>query len=746
MGIEKRMLPADPITTLVGTIEKVTYVDPDTHYTVARLRADRSGSLVTILGCIPALTEGEAVRVSGTWQNHVRYGQQLRIQTIETLLPATTAGIRKYLANGIVKGIGAKTVDRLVSLFKEQTFEIIEKHPERLQEVRGIGPETAARIHAGWTSQHTFRSVVNFLQQHGIDISHAAKLFKAYGDATLDVVDRTPDRIVVDMPRIGFHIVDALLRDAAGDSSDPKWIKACLMLLLQDAVENGHTFVPYTRIAARIEKRWGIATEALQHALENGVRDGDLIAEPLGGDSQDAAIYFKGLHQAEVGIADKLSAMLRLPPLPETVQREWMSARIVERLALEPSNEQLTTLENIFNRRVGIITGGPGTGKTTLIRSLTAVLTAMGSKIQLAAPTGRAARRLAEITQQPAFTIHKLLGFDPAGTSFRFNRDNPLQSDVVIVDEASMIDLELMYHLLNALHVTSHLILVGDVFQLPSVGPGSVLADLIESRRIPTFELKKIFRQSRESAIIINAHRVRTGARPIIDANAEWDPTADFYFIERRRPTAVIETIVDLCRNAIPRNLGLDALTDIQVLTPMHKGQIGTLNLNQILQKELNAAAVGVQAAGREFKPGDKVMHLRNNYIKDVFNGDSGTVFQIDSEDPKMIIEYDGRRISYDFSELDQISLAYAITVHKSQGSEYPAVIIPLVTQHHPMLQRNLLYTAITRGKQLVVLIGQPKALETALGNDRSQRRLSTLSQRLRYGTADRSPILDIAG
>jgi exodeoxyribonuclease V alpha subunit len=299
---------------------------------------------------------------------------------------------------------------------------------------------------------------------------------------------------------------------------------------------------------------------------------------------------------------------------------------------------------------------------------------------------------------------------------------------------------------LNALHVTSHLILVGDVFQLPSVGPGSVLADLIESRRIPTFELREIFRQSRESAIIINAHRVRTGARPIIDANAEWDPTADFYFIERRRPTAVIETIVDLCRNAIPRNLGLDALTDVQVLTPMHKGQIGTLNLNQILQKELNAAAVGVQAAGREFKPGDKVMHLRNNYTKDVFNGDSGTVFQIDSGDQKMIVEYDGRRISYDFSELDEISLAYAITVHKSQGSEYPAVIIPLVTQHQPMLQRNLLYTAMTRGKQLVVLIGQSKALEIALGNDRSQRRLSTLNERLRYGTADQSPILDIAG
>jgi exodeoxyribonuclease V alpha subunit len=729
----------DPLTcrsalqtvTLEGHIEKVSFHNRENQFTIARFQVTGTDNPVTVLGLLPHSHPGSVLRITGTWETHARYGQQLRIVTAEAVLPATIDGIRQYLGSGFVKGVGPRTIARLVNHFQGETLAVIENAPARLSEVKGIGRQTAQRISEAWRTEHALRGLIRFLQENGVNTLYAGRIFAAYGAESISVLKNEPLRLSHDFPRIGFTIADAVMQHSGVPFDDPRRVESCILHLLGESLNDGNTFVPTADLAERCRRVFNIDEESIANACRNLAEADEVVMEDRPVDPPQQAVYLTALHRAESTIATRIKALLSFPVRPPEMDQDRIAAQVLARLAIALSSEQTAVIANIFAFRVAIVTGGPGTGKTTLIRSITAVFESLGKQIVLAAPTGRAARRLAQVSGRKAHTIHRLLGYNPVEDGFEHDADNPLQSDVVIIDEASMVDTLLMAHLLQAVHVSSRLILVGDVFQLPSVGAGNVLADLIRSQAIRTFELNEIFRQDRESSIILNAHRVRRGAQPVIAPSDFSVQATDFYFFEEERPEAVLESIVDLCRRGVPKHFALDPINDIQVLTPMHKGVVGTINLNRILQERLNPHPEGLRIGGRSFKPGDKVMHLKNNYRKDVYNGDSGILRNIDQKKEIASVDYDGRIVEYDFTELEEISPAYAVTVHKSQGAEYPAVIMPLVTQHFVMLQRNLLYTAITRGKQLVVLIGSRKALDIALRNDRPQQRLSGLTDRL---------------
>ena len=726
-------MPADTasLTTLEGHLERITYYNQENHFTIAKLRTSGVDQLVTVLGHIPDPNTGEAVRVTGNWETHPKYGQQLRMTTFETVLPATVEGIKDYLASGFIRGVGPKTVTSLVSHFGDRTLTVIESEPNRLTEVKGIGAETVKRIIAAWEKHHFLRQVIQFLQENDIKTAYAARICEQYGSDALDILRNDPFRLAHDFPGFGFLIADMLMRKSGIEADDPERVQACVLHILRSHVDQGHIFVPQDTVVDRCRKLFGIEADVTRYAINNLITAGEIVAEDDQRENDTQLLYLKALHEAETGVAARITAFLSHPVAGNGPDRNLIVSEVLHRLAIELPSEQLEILEAVFSHRIAIITGGPGTGKTTLIRSITAVYESLGKKVVLGAPTGRAARRLSEVSHREAATIHKLLGLSPGEESAEWNRDNPLQADVLIIDEASMIDTFLMFHLLNAIHITSRLILVGDVFQLPAVGPGNILADLIQSGSIATYKLKNIFRQVQKSRIIRNAHRIRRGDLPVFEPVASFEEWNDFYFVDLNQPQAVAELIVDLCVNKIPERFSLDPMRDIQVLTPMHKGIVGTLHLNQLLQEHLNPNPITLRKSGSAYKTGDKVMHLINNYQKEVFNGDSGVICDIDLKNETVSVDYEDGIIDYDFSELNQISLAYAITVHKSQGSEYPAVIVPIMTQHYALLQRNLLYTAITRGKRLVILIGTQKALQIALNNNRPQERRSGLMYRL---------------
>jgi exodeoxyribonuclease V alpha subunit len=620
---------------------------------------------------------------------------------------------------------------RIVKRFGADTLNVIENYPEKLLEVEGIGKTKAASISNAWKDHHAIRSLMQFLQEAGVKTSYSAILLKEYGLDALNIIQSNPYCLANDIPGIGFYMADAIALKLGKSENEPERARACIIHLMQQFSNDGHVFAYLDQLTARCKNLFQIESEAAEEAIEYLSTAGELLIENKAEVPDKKAVYLKALHQAEAGLANRLKALLSVPVVPQGIDTEQISNEVLKKLAIKLSEEQLNVLEKIFSYRAVIITGGPGTGKTTLIRSINAVFKALGKQISLAAPTGRAARRLAELTHRDAKTIHRLLGYNFKDNLFDKNQDNPLDADAVIIDEASMVDTYLMFHLLNAIPMTSMLIMVGDVFQLPSVGPGNVLDDMIKSDIIPVFYLKKIFRQARESSIVLNAHRVLKGEFPLLKHINEPADLSEFYFIEQNNPEKVVSTIVELCTRAIPERFGFDPVKEVQVLAPMHKGVVGTINLNQVLQKVLNPNPVTINATNNSFKPGDKVMHLKNNYQKEVFNGDIGTIISIDSKKEELSVDFYGRAVSYDFTETGELSLAYAISVHKSQGSEYPAVIIPLMTQHYALLQRNLLYTAITRGEKLVILIGMKKALDIALKNDRPRQRLSMLTDRL---------------
>ena len=717
--------------TLLGHIERVTFHNRDNHYTIAKFRVDKTDGLVTILGTMPHPSPGEALKVTGRWETHPKYGPQLRIRSYEALLPDQKDELAKYLSSGLISGLGQQTANRLVAHFGDQTIAVIENDSERLKEVAGIGEVLAFKIASQWKAKHALRSLMAFLQENGIKTAYCQRIVKTYGDDAEKILRNEPYRLVHDIPGIGFHIADTIAINAGASREDPRRIRECLLYLLVQAADTGHTFCFENDLTKQCFESFEINPELAAAALAELETEQEVVIERPTGALAPTAVYHYRLYEAENGIAAKLKALMSIPLATVPLKAEQITAQVLKKLALKLSSEQLQVVEGVLAHRVGVITGGPGTGKTTLVRSLCAVFGSLGKTVSLAAPTGRAARRLSEVTGKKAATVHKLLGYNPTEGFFERDRDNPLETDVMIVDEVSMVDTLLMYQLTRALPATAVLILVGDAFQLPSVGPGNVLADIIASAAVPVFSLNTIFRQAAESPIVLNAHRVRKGAFPEIVAQEIDQGLSEFYFIETQHPDDVVARICQLCTQTLPEKFGLDRVRDIQVLTPMHRGEAGTINLNQVLQQKLNFRPAAEKIAGVAFRPGDKVMHLRNNYQKDVFNGDIGTVKSIDPQEKTLRITYYERDVDYDFAELDELILAYAISVHKSQGSEYPAVIVPLLTQHYILLQRNLLYTAMTRGKKLVILIGSLRALEIAVKNDQSGNRRSGLVDRL---------------
>ncbi|MBU3981292.1 MAG: ATP-dependent RecD-like DNA helicase [Proteobacteria bacterium] len=726
-----KMNPSLPLTALEGKLEQITYFNKETLYTIAKLKTGNTDNLVTVVGFMGGVSPGEALRIKGTWETHPKYGQQFRIKSYDVTLPASVEGIGSYLQSGIIKGIGPMMASRMVKRFGADTLNVIENCPEKLLEVEGIGKTKATSISNAWKNHHAIRSLMQFLQEAGVKTSYSSILLKEYGMDALKIIQSNPYCLANDIPGIGFYAADTIALSLGKLENEPERVRACIIHLMQQSTNDGHVFAYMDQLTARCKNLFQIDSETTEEAIEDLSASGDLIIENKAELPDKKAVYLKTLHHAEAGLANRLKAFLSVPVVPQGIDSEQISNEVLKKLAIKLSQEQLNVLEKLFFYRAVIITGGPGTGKTTLIRSINAVFEALGKQISLAAPTGRAARRLAELTHRDAKTIHRLLGYNFKDNLFDKNQDNPLDADAVIIDEASMVDTYLMFHLLNAIPMTSMLIMVGDVFQLPSVGPGNVLDDMIKSGVIPVFYLKKIFRQARESSIVLNAHRVLKGEFPLLKHINEPTDLSEFYFIEQNNPEKVLSTIVELCTRAVPERFGFNPVNEIQVLTPMHKGVVGTINLNQMLQKALNPTPVIINAINNSFKLGDKVMHLKNNYQKEVFNGDIGTIISIDGKKEELSVDFYGRTVSYDFTETGELSLAYAISVHKSQGSEYPAVIIPLMTHHYALLQRNLLYTAITRGEKLVIVIGMKKALDIALKNDKPRRRLSMLADRL---------------
>lgn len=717
-------------TTVEGHVERVTFYNPDSHFAIFRFRVDGSGGRISVLGTMPEPGIGETLRITGSWETHPRFGEQLRLTRFETVLPTTADDIRTYLAAGFLPGLGIKTVSRLVDHFGDDTLAVIESTPERLTEVDGIGEKTARRLADAWKTHHAVRDLMRFLHDNGIRTVYCSKLLGLYGTPAKEILSREPYRVAHDLPGIGFYIADTIARNAGAPADDPMRIQACVLHCLEQFASEGDVFADEDAVLDRCRTLFQIDAQDALAALAD-LADGEaLVIDGHGQDSGLRRLYLKPMHTAETGIAARIAALMSVPVPTPGVDSQQITERVVKRLAIQLSEDQLAVVTDVLNHRLAVITGGPGTGKTTLIRSVAAIFESMGLGVRLAAPTGRAARRLAEVSDRKAATIHKLLRYSIEEGRFLHDGKEPIETDVLIVDEVSMVDTALMHHLLCALPLNARIILVGDVFQLPSVGPGTVLADLIASARLPVYVLNKIFRQGQESPIVVNAHRIRQGLSP--DLGRPEDPAEgnEFYFIEQHRPERVVATVIELCTQAIPRHFSLDPMADIQVLTPMHKGPAGTINLNQVLQQALNpSAAASPQAMA--FRTGDKVMHLRNNYQKDVFNGDIGTVDGIDGQNRILSVDYQDRIVDYDFSELEELALAYAISVHKSQGSEYPAVVIPLTTQHYPLLQRNLLYTAVTRARQLVVLVGDRRALEIALERDAPRARRSGLAGRL---------------
>ena len=721
-----------PKSTLEGELERITYSNPETHYTIAKLKTSKTHNMVTIVGSMPAVKPGQFLKIEGTWETHPKYGQQFKIASYEETLPATISGIKKYLASGIVKGIGPSTAHRMISCFGAKTFEIIEKNPERLVEVDGVGPAKAALIGDAWKNNHAARGVMQLLQNSGVKTAYCAKILKTYGADAVNIIRNDPYRLATDIPGIGFYFADRIALTLGVSRDDTQRVRACIIHVIQQFINEGHVFIFENQLVVQCADLFSLEADITRYSIEKLSADGELVIENAPDTSENKIVYLKEIHQAETGISNRIKALLSVPVIPPSIDADRISKEVQKKLAIALSQEQIDVLEKILSHRVVIITGGPGTGKTTLIRSVNAIFEALGKRVLLAAPTGRAARRLSEVTRRDAKTIHRLLGVNFKDGLFDKNRDNPLDADAVIIDEASMVDTLLMFYLINAVPMTAALILVGDVFQLPSIGPGNVLSDMIKSARTPIFYLKKIFRQAHKSPIVFNAHRIRQGEFPVFKPLDPTEGLSEFYFIEQDDPNTVVTTILELCTKTIPERFNFDPVHEVQILTPMHKGVIGTTHLNQVLQEVLNPNPVIIETRGSTFKIGDKVMHLKNNYQKEVFNGDIGTIRTVDVKENIFSVDFYGRTVSYDFTEMDDISLAYAISVHKSQGSEYPAVILPIMTQHFVLLQRNLLYTAITRGKKLVILIGTKKALAIALKNDTPKKRLSGLAFRLK--------------
>ncbi len=732
------MVTADTaLEALGGSVERVTFHSEESGFCVLRVKVPGHKDFVTVTGSAASIAPGEYIDCQGSWCNDKNYGLQFKAQRLSVVPPSTLEGIEKYLGSGMIKGIGPHFAGKLVKAFGEKVFDVIEETPEALLSLTGIGRKRMETVVSAWAGQKVIRQIMVFLQSYGVGTSRAVRIYKTYGNESIALVSENPYRLALDIHGIGFKTADTIAWKLGIPKDSLIRAQAGVRHALQEASGQGHCACQLETLGATAAKLLEIPEDLACQAIEAELKEGNLVAEPIEGKT---LLYLTALQKAEAAVAAHL---LRLAggALPwAEIDPHRAIAWVEGRATIELSRSQKNAVALALANKVLVITGGPGVGKTTLVNSILQIISAKQARILLAAPTGRAAKRLSESTGLEARTIHRLLEFDPKQGGFKRNNDNPLQSDIVVVDEASMIDIVLMSQLLRAIPDRAALLLVGDVDQLPSVGPGAVLSDIIASQVVSTVRLTEIFRQAATSKIIVNAHRINEGLMPLQPENKE--ELSDFYFVPAQTPEEVSDRVMQVVCERIPKRFGLDAVKDVQVLTPMNRGGLGTRSLNIELQKRLNKSnGPHVTRFGWSFAPGDKVIQTINNYDKEVFNGDIGTIIDIDLEESQLSVDFDGREVTYDIGELDELSLAYAASIHKSQGSEYPAVVIPLSTQHYMMLERNLLYTGVTRGRKLVVIVGQRQALSMAVKNKRSSHRTTALAHRLRnlFGAAAES-------
>jgi exodeoxyribonuclease V alpha subunit len=713
---------------LTGAVERVTFHSEETGFCVLRVKVRGHRDLVTVVGTAATITPGEYIEGQGWWVTDRTHGLQFKTHHLRVVPPSTLEGIEKYLGSGMVKGIGPHFAKKMVQAFGEQVFDVIEQSPDRLTALDGIGPKRKQRVVEAWAEQKVIREIMVFLHSHGVGTARAVRIYKTYGNEAIARVRENPYRLALDIHGIGFKTADTLAQRLGIPRDAVIRAQAGVRHVLQEFAEDGHCAVHQEELIETAVTLLEIPASIIAQAVELELQDENLMAEAIDG---KACLFLTPLHRAEVGVAAHLLCLLtgalpwgQIDPVRAIPWVEQKTSR-----TLSPS--QCDAVAMALQSKVTVITGGPGVGKTTIVTSILHILQAKKQRVLLCAPTGRAAKRLSEATGLEAKTIHRLLEFEPTSMGFVHGHTNPLKADLVVVDEVSMVDVVLMSQLLRAIPDHAAVLLVGDVDQLPSVGPGAVLADIIASARIPTVTLTEIFRQAATSQIIVNAHRINQGQLPTLREDSQ----SDFYVIPADSPEDIQAKLLRVVTERIPKRFGLHPIQDIQVLTPMNRGSLGARALNTVLQEALNPEATPkVTRFGWTYAPGDKVIQTVNNYDKDVYNGDIGRVAHIDLEDGQVEIDFDGRIVTYDVGELDEVALAYAATVHKSQGSEYPVVVMPLATQHYPMLARNLLYTGVTRGKQLVVVIGQARAMAIAVRNVRSVQRLTNLAARLQQG------------
>lgn len=715
-------------TVVEGILDRVSYANEESGWSVVKVQVPGRRDGVTCVGNLLGVQPGESLRLTGHWVVDKQYGEQFKVESYATVRPATLEGIERYLGSGLVRGIGKAMAARIVGHFGLQTIQVIDDAPARLREVEGIGPVRSGRILQAWEEQRQIRQVMIFLQSHGVSTLLAAKIYKQYRDRAMEVVTREPYRLAEDVYGIGFKTADRIARSLGIAANAPERIRAGALHLLSEQSDQGHLYTPRTELASLTAAALQVEAEAVDRAIGELALDRQVVVEK----DAEEMVFLAPLHAAETGAAERLAALAKVAPRPIQIDVERAIAWFEDRQQISLAPEQRDAVRRAVTSKVLVITGGPGTGKTTLVNAIIQILEKKARRILLAAPTGRAAKRMTEATGREARTIHRLLEFSPKDHAFQRNREAPLDADLVVLDEVSMVDVLLFNSVLKAVPPPCQLVLVGDVDQLPSVGPGSVLGDVIRSGVCEVVRLSQIFRQAQQSQIVVNAHRINEGQLPRWPDAGDKTSGSDFYFFPKKEPEEVLAELKSLVSVRIPRKFGLDPVRDVQVLTPMNRGLLGTASLNAELQQLLNPSGPELTRGSRTYRQGDKVMQLRNNYDLETFNGDIGRIQEIDADQHQVLVEFDGRQVTYDAADLDELALAYAATIHKSQGSEYPCVVIPVHTQHYVMLARNLLYTGVTRGKRLVVLVGSTRALAIAVKNDRSEQRHTRLAERLR--------------
>lgn len=713
---------------IVGYIERITFQNGENGYTVAQLKENRHRDLTCIVGIMPALQPGETVRCRGSRKQHLVFGNQFTVDAYQVEAPADVIGIKKYLGSGLIKGIGPKYAGRIVDKFSTDTLNIIDQSPEKLLEVEGLGNKRVGKIKACWDEQKSIREVMIFLQSHGVSPAFAQKIFKTYGNQSVAIVKSNPYKMARDIHGIGFKSADAIAQKLGIPKDSIDRIDAGIEFALNESADEGHVCLPATVLIKKAQDLLEASPEQVEVRLPELAKDNRIEKAEMGVEGKlEEFVWLRKLFLAEIGIC-RQTARLRQTPCPlRTIHVDRAIEWVQEKLGIRLANNQKAAVAQALQEKIQIITGGPGTGKSTITKAILAITDKLTGKIILAAPTGRAAKRMTEITGKKATTIHSLLEYDFKAGGFKKGLDAPLDCDLIIIDEASMIDTALMNSLLKAIPSHARAIFVGDIHQLPSVGPGNVLKDMIASRCIPVTVLNEIFRQAAGSRIITNAHRINSGIFPDIRNMSD----SDFFFVDVESPEDVLRNILSLVTQRLPKKYGFDPFLDIQVLAPMRRGVIGTENLNVALQEQLNPKGTPLFWAGRRFLPGDKVMQIRNDYKREVYNGDIGRIASINTIEQQVIVNIEQREVIYEYSDLDELVLAYAVSIHKYQGSECPCVVMPMHTTHFKLLHRNLFYTGVTRGKRLVVVVGTKKAVAIAVHNDEVKRRYTGLQQAL---------------